>query len=160
MLHLQHQFPPNSDTIRAETEVRGIGSLFEISAYETSASDFFGKILQNHIDLVLDVRLKNESRLCGFTKKKDLAYFVPAICGATYIHDLFLAPEPELLDRYLHGWIRWEEYARRYRASMEARNAVGYFQEHYGKYSNICLVGTATRKRRSHSEVLSELLQG
>lgn len=131
----------------------------EISAYETSASDFFGKILQNHADLVLDVRLKNESQLCGFTKKKDLAYFVPVICGASYVHDRFFTPEPELLDRYLHGWIRWEEYARRYRASMEAQNASGYFQEHYGRYCRVCLIGTATRKRRSHSEVLLELLR-
>lgn len=160
MLRLQHQFPRNSDTIRAETEVREIGSLFEISAYETSASDFFGRILREHADLVLDVRLKNGSQLCGFTKKKDLAYFVPAICGAVYIHDVFFTPEPELLDRYLHGWIRWEEYAQRYRASMESRDAAGYFEEHYGKYSDVCLIGTSTRKRRSHSEILSELLQG
>lgn len=140
--------------------MREIGTLFEISAYETSASDFFGKILQNHADLVLDVRLKNESQLCGFTKKKDLAYFVPAICGAAYIHDRFFTPEPELLDLYLHGWIHWEDYAQRYRASMEAQNASAYFKEHYGRYCRVCLIGTTTRKRRSHSEVLMELLQG
>ena len=140
--------------------MRTTGDLFEISAYQTSASEFFDKILQNHADLVLDVRLKNESQLCGFTKGKDLAYLIPKICRANYIHDRFFTPEPELLDRYLHHWIRWDQYAREYRSCMESKNAAGYFQEHYGSYSGICLIGTATAKRRSHTEVLCELLEG
>jgi len=138
--------------------VRKISSIFEISAYQTSASEFFAKILQNHADLVLDIRLKNESQLCGFTKGKDLAYFVPKICHAAYVHDRFFTPEPGLLDRYIHNWIQWEQYSSEYRSVMEAKNAVGYFQEHYGNYPGVCLIGTATNKRRSHSEVLCELL--
>ncbi len=136
-----------------------MGDLFEISAYQTSASEFFDKILQSHADLVLDVRLRNESQLCGFTKKKDLAYLIPKICQADYIHDRFFTPEPELLDRYLHHWVRWDQYAQEYGRSMEARNASAYFQEHYGKYSGVCLIGTATAKRHSHSEVLLALLE-
>ena len=139
--------------------MRKISSIFEISAYQTSASEFFAKILQNHADLVLDIRLKNESQLCGFTKGKDLAYFVPKICHAAYLHDRFFTPAPELLDRYIRHWIPWEQYAQEYRSAMETKNAAGYFQEHYGNYYRICLIGTATNKRRSHSEVLRELLE-
>ena len=136
-----------------------ISNIFELSAYQTSASEFFDKILQNHVDLVLDVRLKNESQLCGFTKKNDLAFFIPKICHATYIHDRFFAPEPNLLSRYLHHWIQWEQYAAEYRSTMESKNVTDYFQKQYGDYSRVCLLGTATKQRRSHSEILCELLQ-
>lgn len=111
------------------------------------------------MDIVVDVRLKNESQLCGFTKKKDLAFLIPKICQAAYVHDRFLTPEPELLERYIHHWIHWEQYSSEYRSLLEAKNAAGYFKEHYGNYSSICLIGTATKKRRSHSEVLRELLE-
>ena len=110
-------------------------------------------------DLVLDIRLKNESQLCGFTKKGDLAYFVPQICHAVYIHDRFFAPAPELLDRYLQHRIQWEQYAEEYRSAMTARDAALYYRTHYRDYSRVCLIGTGTPKRRSHSEILCRLLQ-
>ena len=158
MLHLQHHHTQKSCTIENRNGVREISNIFEISAYQTSASEFFDKILQNHADLVLDVRLKNESQLCGFTKRKDLTFFVPKICHAAYVHDRFFTPEPQLLDRYLHHWIQWNQYSAEYRSAMDAKNVVDYFQEHYGNYSCVCLIGTATQKRRSHSEVLRGLL--
>lgn len=133
--------------------------IFTISAYQTTAEQFFNKILQERADLVLDIRLKNESQLCGFTKKKDLAYFVPLICHADYLCDHFFAPDPALLDRYLKHWISWEQYAHEYREAMEAKSMKIYFHDHYGKYARVCLIGTATAKRRSHSEALSEMLQ-
>ena len=77
---------------------------------------------------------------------------------AAYVHDRFFTPEPQLLDRYLHHWIQWDQYSAEYRSAMEARNAISYFQEHYGNYSCVCLIGTATKRRRSHSEVLRGLL--
>lgn len=133
--------------------------IFTISAYQTTAEQFFNKILQRQADLVLDIRLKNESQLCGFTKKKDLAYLIPLICKADYICDRFFAPDPVLLNQYLKHWIPWEQYAHKYQESMKAKSIKKYFHDHYGKYVRVCLIGTATAKRRSHSEVLSEMLQ-
>jgi Uncharacterized conserved protein len=129
-----------------------------ISAYQTSAEQFFGRIRAAGADLVLDVRLKNESQLCGFTKRTDLAYFIPLICGADYVWEPRLAPDPTLLERYLKHWIPWEEYASEYRAAMLERDAVGQFRALWGGRASVCLIGTATDRRRSHSEVLAELL--
>jgi hypothetical protein len=56
--------------------------IFLLSAYETSAADFFQTLVRNKADLMLDVRQGNTSQLCGFTKKKDLAFFVPQLTGA------------------------------------------------------------------------------
>lgn len=84
-----------------------------ISAYETTASKFFGCLEEWKIDLALDVRLKNTNQLAGFTKRDDLAYFVKRLTGAEYKHDLLFAPAPTLFERYIHGNIDWDAYALR-----------------------------------------------
>ena len=108
-----------------------------ISAYETTASKFFGCLEEWKIDLALDVRLKNTNQLAGFTKRDDLAYFVKRLTGAEYKHDLLFAPAPNLRER----------------------NAIEQFFDRYGDKRSVALVGTATRARRSHAEVLKEMLE-
>jgi hypothetical protein len=76
-------------------------NLFVMSAYETDAETFFTSIRNHHIDLVVDVRRRNTSQLCGFTRQKDLPYFLKELTGADYIHDLNLVPSEELLEAYL-----------------------------------------------------------
>lgn len=132
--------------------------LFTQSAYETSAEAFFDNILKNQADLVLDVRLKNSSQLCGFTKKRDLEYLISKLAGAVYIHDPRFAPTSEMLDRYLKHWISWDKYAEQYTQLMDQRNILSVFQNNYSSFKNICILGTATKKRRSHSEILIRLL--
>lgn len=130
-----------------------------ISAYETTASKFFGCLEQWKIDLTLDVRLKNTNQLAGFTKRDDLAYFVKQLAGAEYKHDLLFAPAPTLFERYIHGNIDWDAYASAYRDDLRERNAIEQFFDRYGDKRSVALVGTATRARRSHAEVLKEMLE-
>ena len=130
-----------------------------ISAYETTASKFFGCLEERKIDLALDVRLKNTNQLAGFTKRDDLAYFVKRLTGAEYKHDLLFAPAPTLFERYIHGNIDWDAYASAYRDDLRERNAIEQFFDRYGDKRSVALVGTATRARRSHAEVLKEMLE-
>lgn len=130
-----------------------------ISAYETSAEQFFDRLEHWEADLVLDVRLKNTNQLAGFTKKNDLGFLVDRILHARYVHDKLFAPAPTMLERYLHGNIDWDAYADAYRDDMREREAVPQFFERYGDFSSVALVGTATKSRRSHAEVLKEMLE-
>lgn len=130
-----------------------------ISAYETSAEQFFGRLEQWGTDLVLDTRLKNTNQLAGFTKRDDLAYFVEHIAHARYVHDKLFAPAPTKFERYLHGNIDWEAYADAYREDLREREAIPQFFDRYGTYASVALVGTATRTRRSHVEVLKQMLE-
>jgi hypothetical protein len=132
--------------------------IYTLSAYETSAQDFFESLKEHETDLVVDVRLKNSNQLCGFTKRKDLEYLIPIITGAKYVHDLRFAPDPVLLERYLHKWCSWDEYAELYQKQMQKNGNVAAFKSAYGAYHSICILGTATKKRRSHSEALVQLL--
>lgn len=83
---------------------------------------------------------------------------MPALTGADYVHDVRLAPSPALLDGYTKHVTNWDGYREGYEKEMEAQDVASYFQSRYGKYRHICLLGTATKKRRSHSEALLELL--
>jgi uncharacterized protein YeaO (DUF488 family) len=132
--------------------------VFVLSAYETTAEAFFGTLLAHHVGLVLDARLRNESQLCGFTKKRDLAYFVETIAHAKYVHDLTFAPTDDLLSRYIKGVIDWEEYADGYTALLQERDALAKFRKEYKSLRPVCLLGAGTRKRHSHVETLCALL--
>ncbi len=134
-------------------------NLFTLSAYETTAEQFFETLKKQKADLVLDVRLRNTNQLCGFTKEKDLAYFVHNIAGAQYVHDLLFAPDSDLLDVYTKHVIDWNGYRQAYLSEMEERNARSVFAQKYQQYASICILGTATSHRRSHSEALLEYLE-
>lgn len=130
-----------------------------LSAYQTTAEEFFDKILGWKADLVLDVRLKNTNQLSGFTKQEDLEYFTHVIAHADYVHDPEYAPSKDLLDEYLDKGMPYEEYFAQYEQEMKERNAIPQFFEKYGKYKSIAIVGTATKKRHSHAEELQKLLE-
>lgn len=130
-----------------------------ISAYETSAEEFFKRLDDWKTDLVVDTRLKNTNQLAGFTKRDDLAYFVEQLAHARYVHDKLFAPAPTMMERYIHGNIGWDAYADAYREDMREREAVPQFFDRYGECESVALVGTATRSRRSHVEILAEMLE-
>ena len=134
-------------------------NIHTISAYETSAERFFGRLEAWEADLVLDARLKNTNQLAGFTKRDDLAFFVDRIAHARYVHDKLFAPAPTMLERYLHGNIDWEAYADADRRDLRERDAVALFFERYGGFRSVARVGTETRSRRSHVEVLMRMLE-
>lgn len=129
-----------------------------LSAYQTTAEEFFDKILGWKADLVLDVRLKNTNQLAGFTKQEDLEYFTHVIAHADYAHDVEYAPSKMLLDQYLDHGLPYEEYFAAYKKELEKRGAIEDFFQKYGRYQSIAIVGTATKKRHSHAEELKLLL--
>lgn len=133
--------------------------LHDISAYQTSAEHFFERLQAWNVDLVLDVRLHNTNQLAGFTKERDLDYFVREIEHATYVHDPEFSPTPDDLSAYLHKTMSWDEYAAAYKHDLEQRDAVADFFKKYGSYHSVAIVGTATDKRRSHAEVLVDVLE-
>lgn len=139
--------------------VGGIMDINVLSAYQTTAEEFFTKLLDWKTDLVLDVRLKNTNQLSGFTKQEDLDYFTHVIAHADYVHDPEYAPSKDLLDDYLDNGLPYEDYFAQYAQEMEERGAIPAFFEKYGKYESIAIVGTATKKRHSHAEELLKLLE-
>lgn len=88
---------------------------------QKTAEQFFTRIKEAGIRLLLDVRLNNVSQLAGFAKRADLAFFLKEICGADYLHEPMLAPTQEMLDAYRGKAASWQEYETRFLALMAER---------------------------------------
>ncbi len=65
------------------------------------------------------MRLNNVSQLAGFTKRRDLEYFLRVIAGIAYEHDTELAPTADILDAYEKKTLAWEDYQRRFVALLD-----------------------------------------
>jgi uncharacterized protein (DUF488 family) len=95
--------------------------IFTIGFNGKSAADFFETLRNAGVKRLLDVRLNNVSQLAGFTKKRDLEYFLRTIANIDYAHDQDLAPTEDILDAYKKKRIDWDEYEVRFRQLIESR---------------------------------------
>ena len=49
--------------------------IFTMGFTQKRADIFFNLIREHHIEMLIDVRLNNQSQLAGFTKGRDLSFF-------------------------------------------------------------------------------------
>ena len=96
--------------------------IFTIGFTQKKAEDFFKLLTSKNVTAVIDVRLNNKSQLSGFAKRDDLKFFLNEIGRISYVEATDLAPEAEMLKRYQHKDITWEEYEDRYLNLMAKRN--------------------------------------
>jgi uncharacterized protein (DUF488 family) len=96
-------------------------TVYTIGFTRSSAQSFFGRLKDAGAKRVVDVRLHNVSQLAGFAKKDDLRYFLEAICGIGYLHELRLAPEPEMLEAYRKRGGAFAEYEKRFLELLRKR---------------------------------------
>lgn len=133
--------------------------LFTMGFTKKRAEEFFKLIKRNQIELLLDIRLNNQSQLAGFTKGKDLAYFLKEICHCMYDHNILYAPTKELLQSYKKEEITWLEYERQYRDLMIKRKIEDDFKKNYSQYSKILLLCSEPTPENCHRRLLAEYLK-
>lgn len=96
--------------------------IYSIGFTQTTAEGFFGRLIANDIERVVDVRLNTSSQLAAFAKGRDLPYFLSTIAGIDYEHEPLLCPTPEILDRYKRRKeMPWPTYEREFLALMAER---------------------------------------
>jgi uncharacterized protein (DUF488 family) len=96
--------------------------VYTIGFTKASADSFFTRLQKAGVKRVVDVRLHNSSQLAGFAKQDDLRYFLNAIAGIEYLHQLDLAPTPELFDAYKKKGGPWSAYARQFLDLIASRH--------------------------------------
>ena len=133
--------------------------LYTIGFTQKSAREFFNKIKNNNIDLLIDIRLNNVSQLAGFAKGKDLEYFLKEICNCEYAHDDVFAPTKELLDNYRANKVSWKEYENVFAKIMASRQIEERFKKLYKNYKNVCLLCTEPTAEQCHRRLVAEYLQ-
>ena len=132
--------------------------LYTIGFTKTSASDFFGRLLDSGAKRVVDVRLNNVSQLAGFAKRDDLAYFLHRICGMEYVHAPDLAPTKEMLDAYRKEHRDWATYEREFLALLGERR-IEEDPSVRQAVADGCLLCSEDTPEHCHRRLVAEYLQ-
>ena len=134
--------------------------IFTIGFAQKSAEEFFELIKSHEIEILADIRFNNNNQLAGFTKKRDLPYFLKKLCDCDYSNCPELAPSSEILIAYKKKkLITWEEYSRKYINLMEAREAVKFFHERFKRRNYVCLLCSEPTPEKCHRRLLAEMIK-
>jgi uncharacterized protein (DUF488 family) len=132
-------------------------TLFTVGFTGKSAKEFFEILKQAGVRRVVDIRLNNVSQLAGFTKKRDLEYFLRAIADIDYVHEPELAPAKEILDGYKKKKIDWNEYEKGYRNLLEERQPAKRLKRE--DFDGACLLCSEPTPEHCHRRLAAEYLQ-
>lgn len=133
--------------------------IYTLGFTKKSAREFFELIKENNIQLLIDIRLNNQSQLAGFTKGRDLGYFLKELCGCDYVHEPIFAPTKQLLDDYKKGKTSWDEYEMVFDKIMLSRDISNYFLEKYAKMDSVCLLCSELEPKCCHRRLVAEKLK-
>lgn len=133
--------------------------IFTMGFTQKSAEQFFGLVSSNEIELLIDVRLNNQSQLAGFTKGRDLEFFLKKICNCKYEHNIIFAPTKEILNDYKKQQITWKEYVVQYNLLIENRNVEKVFLKKYTEFNKILLLCSEATAENCHRRLLAERLK-
>ncbi len=132
-------------------------ALFTIGFTGKSAEQFFTLLQNAGVRLLIDTRLNNVSQLAGFTKRKDLEYFLRAIGGIGYVHDTELAPTADILDPYKKKSMTWDEYETRFNELLEQRAIAAHREP--ADFDRACLLCSEPTPEHCHRRLVGEYLK-
>lgn len=128
--------------------------IYTIGFTKKSAEAFFGILKDNQIEQLVDIRLNNKSQLAGFTKMRDLEYFLREIAGIDYYYFDFLAPTKELRKMVKD----WDLYTQEYLKLLEKRNVLQNIEPEFFKKKTVLLCSEPVASD-CHRGILTKYLQ-
>lgn len=132
-------------------------NLFTIGFTQKNAEQFFETLLTSKVQRVIDTRLNNVSQLAGFTKRKDLEYFLRKIGNIEYIHILDLAPTKDILDAYKKNGGDWETYEKQFRDLIAKRQIENKMSPEI--LDGGCLLCSEPKPHHCHRRLVAEYLR-
>jgi uncharacterized protein (DUF488 family) len=118
---VRHTTAHRAEKTQARSTVDCANEIFTIGFTRKSAEQFFESLRCAGVERVIDIRLHNQSQLAGFSKRRDLAYFLRVILGIDYVHVPALAPTEDMLRAYRAQPASWPDYERQFLALLEQR---------------------------------------
>jgi len=131
--------------------------IYTIGFAGKSAGEFFPRLRDAGVVRVVDIRLNNVSQLAGFTKKRDIEYFLKEIVQIEYIHRPELAPTKEILDGYKKKEIDWGEYEIRFGRLMAERQVETLLTRE--ELNGACLLCSESEAEKCHRRLVAEYFQ-
>jgi len=132
-------------------------NIYTIGFAGKSAGEFFTKLGAAGVKRVIDVRLNNVSQLAGFTKKRDIEYFLQEIVKIEYIHRPEFAPTKDILDAYKKKEIDWGEYESQFRQIITERHIEKFVTRE--EINNACLLCSESKPEKCHRRLVAEYFQ-
>jgi uncharacterized protein (DUF488 family) len=132
--------------------------LYTIGFTQKRAEVFFGLLLQNGVQRLVDIRLNPGGQLSGFAKQEDLPYFLSRLAnGCQYIHIPELAPTKEILEDYRAG-LSWSQYEQRFQALMDKRRIPESLNQSDFVKQTSCLLCSEATPEKCHRRLVAERL--
>ena len=123
-----------------------------------SAEQFFTLLRRAGVRRVWDVRLNNVSQLAGFSKSRDLPYFLRELLGVDYTEMPLLAPTKEI--RAAHPTSKggcWAEYERKFLRLLQERQIEKHIDP--AQLDGACLLCSEDKPDQCHRRLVVEYLQ-
>jgi len=122
------------------------------------AKDFFNILEKYNIDKLIDIRLRPNSQLSGFTRQVNFSYFLKKLSNVNYEHRTELAPTKELLHKRRNENLTWEEFESQYINQLTSEILENYLVEI--SKDNIIFLCSETEPNFCHRQILTnELLK-
>ena len=131
--------------------------LFTMGFTRKGAREFFTTLGDAGVRRVVDVRLNNVSQLAGFTKRRDLEFFLGRIGGIGYLHLPELAPTPDILDAYKKRGGDWGVYEDRFLRLLAERRVEAHLAPDL--LDGGCLLCSEPTPERCHRRLVAEYLR-
>lgn len=129
--------------------------LYTMGFTKKSAEQFFTLLQERGITRLVDIRLRPNGQLAGFTKRDDLAYFLPNIINCEYHHMPSLAPTKEILSTYRRDG-DWGKYVEQFEALMDRRNVPFSLDRTFYEEKACCLLCTEPTPEQCHRRLVAE----
>jgi uncharacterized protein (DUF488 family) len=130
--------------------------LYTVGFTQKSAKEFFELLLGSKVDVLVDIRLNNTGQLAGFTKKRDLAYFL-FLVGIQYQHWEEFAPTRDMRAKYHKDW-NWTEYETEYKTLVRQRNALRHLERESFLDNTFCLLCSEPTSEKCHRRLAAEMI--
>lgn len=132
--------------------------LFTIGFTQKSAKQFFGLLQDNAVDVLVDTRLKPDSQLSGFAKKRDLPYLLKHLANCDYRHILEMAPSEEHLKQYRQDK-SWADYESRFQQLISQRDLISSLDYDWWSSHRACLLCSEHEPDHCHRRLVAEYMK-
>lgn len=131
--------------------------LYTIGFTQKSAQAFFELLHANQVQVLVDIRLKPDSQLSGFAKKRDLPYFLKSLINCDYTHHLDMAPTNDLLVEYRQDG-DWGHYERGFNRLLDERALITTLDRTWWESHHACLLCSEHEPDFCHRRLVAEYL--
>lgn len=135
-------------------------TIYTIGFTKKSAEQFFKLLEVNDVKTLFDVRLNNSTQLAGFSKGRDLEFFLKKILSIKYIHNIDFSPTKEILDDYKKKKITWKNYEEEFNKLLMSRKLENYIENNLKyKLDKICFLCSEDTADYCHRRLVAEYIK-